>query len=468
LSLWISNIRNLAIVYFGVLVIAAGVVGGFLYLAYQSNAYIESKAAIEADIQGFVDIYNISRSSEALQHALAQRLKSRDISSFYMLLDAKGKWLAGNIKALPTEIEYQDNGFVIYDVPYGDVIGNVPEERDLFYPHYDVMIKSVTLGGDDPTRAMTLMVGRDVDAFQTAQSVIIGLSWITAGIVIMMTAIGFFMVSMILQRVRLIQHTATRVIETGNLSSRIPETQASGDFKRLADTLNHMLARIEESMAEIRQVSDDIAHDLRTPLTRLTQHVEALKTGSTHVSIHDVAEEAERMASIFNALLRISNIEHGKRSAGFGDIDLRTFLEDLHEYYSLLMPEKGQRFVVELPSVLPSIHGDKDMLFQAFSNIIENAMKYTPAGGTIALKAATKGERIEISIIDNGPGIGDADKPKIFCRFFRTDDSRHSPGNGLGLALVKAVMDLHQASIMLGDNNPSGLIITVSLKCAEM
>lgn len=463
MSTWISNIRNLAILYGGVLVLAACVVGGFLYISYQRHAYTESKAAINADIQGLVDFYHFTGSARALETMVEQRLKNEEISSFYLLLDAQGKKLAGNLKTTPPLPEEQDGDFIVYDLPYGNVIGNAPEERDPLHAHYDVMMKTAILGDEDSGRRMTLMVGRDIDAFQTKQTIIVSLTWITLALVSLMALIGFSMAFLILRRVRVIQETATRVIETGDLSSRIPESEAKGDFKRLAHTFNEMLTLIETSMISIRQVADNIAHDLRTPLTRLQQHIDAISAGRTDVSIAHVSAEADRIITTFNALLRISNIEQGKRSAGFADIDLRALLQDLYEYYDLLTHEKRQTLQIELPAALPPIMGDKDLLFQAFSNIIENAMKYTPEGGTILLRVLLQEHHIHVSVIDNGPGIHDEDKPKIFRRFFRAEASRHTPGNGLGLALVKAVMDLHKATIVLGDHSPSGLVMTVSL-----
>ncbi|AFT72440.1 Histidine kinase [Alloalcanivorax dieselolei B5] len=457
LGAWISNVRNLAILYTGVLIIAACVAGSFLYIAYHGNTYTETQAALEVDIHGFSDVYDFSENPEAtLRKAVEQRLESPDIGSFYLLSDKNGNRITGNLYTVPSVMEDQDGDFVLYDIPYGEVIGNAPEQKDAFFPHYDVLAKTLTVGD-----GMSLLVGRDVDAFQTLEAAIMGVAWITTALVFMMALIGFLMGAMILKRMRLIHQTADTVIKTGKLSARIPTEHATGDFKPLADTFNNMLGRIEDLVAGIRQVSDNIAHDLRTPLTRLSHHIEALKKGESDVSIDDIADETNRMIATFNALLRIANIEHGKRRSAFCSVDLKALLNDLYEYYTLLAQEKNITLNMDLPMVIPHITGDKDLLFQAFSNMIENAMKFTPEGGHITIRALNKDEKIHIVLTDTGSGIPDEDKTRVFRRFYRVEASRHAPGNGLGLALVKAVMDLHKAQISLEDHTPCGLSVTV-------
>lgn len=457
LSAWISNVRNLAILYTGVLIIAVCVVSGFLYFAYQGNTYTETQAALKADIHGFIDVYHFSENPEAtLRKAVEQRLESPDIGSFYLLSDKNGNRITGNLHTVPNVMEDQDGDFVLYEIPYSEVIGNAPEQTDAFFPHYDVMVKTLTLG--DGT---SLLVGRDVDAFQTLKIAIAGVAWITTTLVCMMALIGFLMGAMILKRMRLIHQTADTVIKTGKFSARIPAEHATGDFKPLADTFNKMLQHIEDLVAGIRQVSDNIAHDLRTPLTRLSQHIEALKKADSDVSIDDIADETNRIVATFNALLRIANIEHGKRRSAFGSVDLKTLLNDLFEYYTLLAQKNYITLNIDLPTVIPHITGDADLLFQAFSNMIENAMKFTPQGGHITIRAINKDETLHIVLTDTGSGIPDEDKTQVFRRFYRMEASRQTPGNGLGLALVKAVIDLHKAKIFLEDHTPCGLSVTV-------
>jgi signal transduction histidine kinase len=176
-----------------------------------------------------------------------------------------------------------------------------------------------------------------------------------------------------------------------------------------------------------------------------------------------VEQEVEHIIATFNALLRISNIEFGKRTIGFAELDPCLLLRDLHEYYSLLTQRNNKQFELILKDNLPRLRGDKDLLFQAFSNILENAIKFTPSGGLITLSAEALPHGVRVCIRDSGPGIADVDKSRVFQRFYRTDTSRQSPGNGLGLSLVKAVMDLHKARIELRDHHPTGLEVRITL-----
>mgnify|MGYP001555225708 CR=1 FL=1 len=452
---WISSIRHLAILYVGVLFVSSGVVGTFLYIAYHNNANTETRAALKADARGFIDIYSISKTADSLRNAVNQRLKNRDVSSFYLLNDSNGKRIAGNLYSLPKEIDDRDGDFITYEIPYGKVIGNAPQEHNIFHPFYDVMTLSVAL--DDGS---TLYVGRDIDAFENSRKAIIWLAWIAVGLACTLALIGFMMGALILKHIQIINKTANTIIETGDLSSRIPDEYSAGDLKKLSTTFNNMLNHIQDLVEGIRQVSDNIAHDLRTPLTRLKYYIEALKNEEAEVTIDNISNETDRIISTFNALLGIANIEHGKRISDFKKLNLKLLLDDLYEYYGLIAKEKNITLNLDISSANAEITGDKNLLFQAFSNIMENAIKFTPEEGVITLKADCEGNAMKVSITDTGPGIPDSDKQQVFRRFYRVDGSRNTPGNGLGLALVKAVMDLHKIKISLLDNKPSGLCLT--------
>jgi signal transduction histidine kinase len=462
LSRWISDIRRLAILFFVSLSASVACVGIFLYAAYRTNLYAESKAAIDADLQGLIDLHRIAGDSLALKEAVNSRINQREVSSFYLLSELNGPRLAGNIDMLPPIDEALEDGFELFGIPYSEITENAPPFRDYFYPHYDVLAKSTTLTDPQTGGSLRLLVGRDVDAFQTNRLIFVSLSWLMIAVLTLVALLGFLMAAAILRRIRTIQQTAMRVIETGDLSSRIPTADATGDFRPFAETLNGMLARIQELVDGIRQVGDSIAHDLRTPLTRLRQLIEMMRKGDRSVSIVEVEQEVEHIIATFNALLRISNIEFGKRSIGFAELDACILLRDLHEYYSLLTQGNNQQFELILKDNLPGLRGDKDLLFQAFSNILENAIKFTQSGGLITLSAEPLPHGVCVCIRDTGPGIADVDKSKVFQRFYRSDTSCQSPGNGLGLTLVKAVMDLHKARIELRDHHPTGLEVRIT------
>lgn len=458
---WISNVRHLALLYTGALILAACIFGTFLYIVHQDNSYLESKAAIRADVQGFIDIYTLSNDINVVKHTIEERLKKHDVTSFYSLYNHLHQVLASNIKELPPMGGFLDDDFIFYEIPHENVSGREHFKPALFHSHYDVLAMTIQLGPDEHNGLATLIVGRDIDTFQTSQGIIEALAWISIGLIAVLALICFLMTFTLTQRVRLIQSTTTNITQTGDLSSRIEMTQVPEDFKPIAQTFNTMLERIEELVNGIRQVSDNIAHDLRTPLTRLRHNVDSLKRGDDSVSIDDISTETDRIITTFNALLRIANIEQGKRSAGFSDINVNTLLKDIYEYYELLAQKRSQHLEIKLPEQSIFIKGDKDLLFQALSNMLENALKFTPDNGQISIKATLIQERVQIIISDTGCGISDEDKLQVFQRFFRVDSSRHTAGNGLGLSLVKAVVDLHNAEITLDNNQPSGLTINL-------
>ncbi|MCG8639416.1 MAG: HAMP domain-containing histidine kinase [Desulfobacterales bacterium] len=462
---WIGNLRNLALFHIGVFLVSGVIVSVFLYLAYQTNVYAETRAALKADIHGFVDAYHFSRNPSTLRNLVEQRMKSRDISSFYLLMDENGNRITGNLQAMPSVIDSREDEFTIYEVHDDEVTGNAPERGPYhhFDPYYDVMTVSVAF-----ENGMSLLVGRDVDTYQNFHWIIILFAWMTAILVSVLTLIGFLTGAMMLKHVRLIHTTADTVIKTGDLSSRIPVNTATGDFKHLINTLNTMLNRIQDLVMGIRHVSDNVAHDLRTPLTRLRQHIDALESGNTIPGLDRIALETDQIIATFNALLRIANIEHGKRAARFCPVNVILLLNDIHDYYLPLAEDKEIAIHPDVPHGMPlSVMGDKDLLFQAFSNMVENALKFTPPKGSVHLAAACRNNAVIITIADTGPGIPKKDRPFVFQRFYRAQNNRNTGGNGLGLSLVKAIMDLHTAPIDLDDNPPSGLRIKICFPVAE-
>ena len=281
------------------------------------------------------------------------------------------------------------------------------------------------------------------------------LAWGLAITVALALGVGLLMSAGVMRRIEAINQTSREIME-GDLSRRMPRDGTDDDFDQLAANLNRMLERIEGLMTAVRQVSDNIAHDLRTPLTRLRTRLELARTDDPQQGQGAVAqaiEDAEELLGTFNALLRIARIESGSRRSAFAELDLAQLLDDVGELYEPLAAEKGQRLTVEANGAAP-IRGDRDLLFQALANLVDNAIKYTPEGGRIALSVKDRDGRTEVAVADTGPGIPAALREKVFQRFFRVDSSRSAPGSGLGLSLVRAVADLHDAGVALSDNSP--------------
>ena len=289
-------------------------------------------------------------------------------------------------------------------------------------------------------------------------------------VMIVIAGLSFFISEFVVRRINTINRIADDIIRTRDLSRRIPIENEWDDLSKMALTLNAMLDQIEQLLQDIKTVSDNIAHDMRTPLTRLHQDVE--KLGETEVQADKkkvaklaqrISAEIETMLATFNALLRISNIEKGKRRAEYSTLRLCDMLEDVLALYEPLAEEKQIELVAMLPKNLPEMRVDKHLLFQAFANFTDNAIKYTPPGGRVVLSAQHEQGCYHVRIQDSGIGIPTKARDKVFQRFYRADQSRECvSGNGLGLSMAKAIIDLHQGKIELGDAAP-GLIVDLHL-----
>jgi signal transduction histidine kinase len=257
---------------------------------------------------------------------------------------------------------------------------------------------------------------------------------------------------------------AAESIGRGNLSERVPVSGAGDDFDQLAMIINRMLGRIERLVEDVRQVSTSIAHDLRTPLGKLRQKLEALQELQASSTSQALCEEALSMLDetleTFSALLRIAEMESGSFSAAFTPVDLSALLPHLVELYRPVAEEQSQELTAEIAPFL-RVKGDKSLLTQLFANLIENALRHTGAGTHIHVTARQEKSVIVAQVCDNGPGIPTSERELITKPFYRLDRSRHTRGSGLGLSLAAAIAALHEASLRLEDNAP-GLRISVS------
>ncbi|HET8710190.1 MAG TPA: HAMP domain-containing sensor histidine kinase [Spongiibacteraceae bacterium] len=269
-----------------------------------------------------------------------------------------------------------------------------------------------------------------------------------------------------LRQIRVILDVCERVA-SGDLKQRIPMPGHVGsDLDRIAAAVNNMLDQIEQLMDGIREISDAIAHDLKTPLARLRGQLELLLSISDRSddAIDAVIAEADQVLNAFNALLRIAQLEQGTRRQAFVHFDFRSVLQQARDIYELVFADKNIRFWIsvneENASSFP-VYGDRDLWLQAVSNLLDNAYKYTPEGGAVTIELQRESVNIKLRIRDTGPGIPSGERRNVFKRFYRLEKHRSQKGTGLGLSLVAAVCKVHNAAIELDNNN--GLIIDITI-----
>jgi signal transduction histidine kinase len=416
---------------------------GFIYWSTAGYMVRQTDATIEAEVVGLAERYD--RTGLPGLTALISERMAREPGSpaLYLLTDRNRQPLLGNLNRWPKG----------YEPKTGWLSFRLEDDRRADGNGHPARARMFKLPGD-----FYLLVGRDVHELEKIQQLIVStLAWGLA-ITVVLALLGGTMISRrFLRRIESINDTCRNIIY-GDLSRRIPVRRADDDFDQLASNLNNMLDQIEALMAGVRQVSDNIAHDLRTPLARLRNRLETLREQVTEDGprelLDQAATEADGLLTTFKALLRIGQIESGSRRAGFTEIDLVALLQDVTELYEPLADEKGQHIELQLKAAKP-IRGDRDLLFQAFANLLDNAIKYTPENGVIRVVLA--GDRVTVT--DNGPGIPVAARDKVFQRFYRLEQCRSTPGNGLGLSLVAAVANLHNARIRLEDNAPGLRVI---------
>ncbi len=269
--------------------------------------------------------------------------------------------------------------------------------------------------------------------------------------------LGLVVSRRLLARVDAVTRTAEAII-AGDLGRRIALSGSDDDFDRLSRTLNRMLDRIAGLLENLRQVTNDVAHDLRTPLTRLRHALLNANTSAATVaeyraSIDRAVCEVDGILEIFTALLRIAQIEAGARRAGFRAVDLSDVLGTVGEAYAPDIEDGGRRLRCAIPGGI-HIEGDRELLVQLFANLVENALHHTPAGATITLGLVQAGGVAVATVADDGPGVDARERDKVLRRFYRIEKSRGRRGHGLGLPLVAAVAELHAATLTLADNGP--------------
>jgi signal transduction histidine kinase len=433
---------RLAGLYF--LVFAVSVIGLLLFVYLASADFVErqTEATLDAEITGLAEQYAQRGLSGLVQIVAARSAGDRGDGMLYMVINRDGRPLAGNIGGWPAGVPTR-SGFLSFQI---DVTQKGKPE---VHPARGVLFQI-----PDGYR---MLVGRDIsDADAFRDRIRTALLW--SGLVALALGLagGTLMSRNMLRRVEQVNRTAERVM-AGNLSDRVPRRGTHDEFDQLAANLNGMLDQIERLMTGMREVTDNVAHDLKTPLSRLRARLELALLGSEEPpaqseAIRAAIDEADRLLATFNALLSIAEVEAGAGGQAGELLDLGGVARAVVELYEPVAEEKGFALRLDARPAI-AIRGDRHLLSQAIANLLDNALKYGN-DTEITISVKQDADRAAIEVADRGPGIPEDDREAVFNRFVRLEPSRSTPGNGLGLSLVRAVARRHGASVTLADNQP--------------
>jgi signal transduction histidine kinase len=382
------------------------------------------------------------RSVAAIQ-GVVQALAKHPSGFYYLLQDANGIVRAGNLPALDPKEGIRE--WPLASTGQGSAFSAVRG-------------RGISLPG------AYLFVGWSThQLLEMEEMVVRSFAWGLAASIALALAGGLVMSGRLMHRIETVSQTSRDIIGE-DLQKRLPVTRAGDELDHLAASINAMLDRIEGLMNDLRQVTTDIAHDLRTPLTRLRQRLELANraendTELARTTLASAVAELDSILAIFSSLLRIAQMESGARRQGFKQVQLSELLGTIGELYRPMADENGQELIETIePSLW--VMGERELLMQLFANLIENALRHSPRGSKIEIRASRHERFTNVSVVDNGPGIPEALRDKVLQRFFRLESSRTTAGSGLGLSLASAIVKVHGATLALSDANP-GLCATV-------
>lgn len=432
-----------------------------VYFALNTRRLVtqQIESTVDAEIGGLAEQY--SQGGIRRLVAVIDQRSRRPGSSLYLVTSPKGEGLAGNIGALSPGL-LDKPGWV--ETEYRRI-----EEPEVAEHH--ALARVFLLPG-----GFRLLVGRDLEERERIYNIVWSAGqWSVAIVIILGIAGGVFVARRVLRRVDAMTHT-TQTIMAGDLSGRLPVGGSGDELDRLALNLNAMLERIEALMQGLREVSDNVAHDLKTPLTRLRNRCEeALRTAKTETEFRAALDgtiaESDDLIRTFNALLLIARTESGETRDNMTEFDAADVARGVAELYEPVADDAGLTLRVDAePSPMK---GNRELVTQALANLVDNAIKHAgPSGAVngaapeIAVAAHANGGTIQLSVGDQGPGIPEGDRERVIGRFVRLEESRSKPGSGLGLSLASAVARLHGGTLRLEDNAP-GLRATIELPRAQ-
>ena len=438
-------------IYLAIFALSAFALVGFVYWNTARVLDRETDATIQAEVTGLVEQYRRLPFSTFTDVIIGRSVRGDE--GLYLLTNNDHRVIAGNLDSWP-QISPVENGLV--EFAYERRVG---QETQLRIARGEVFML---------VQGFYLLVARDIGERRQLEALVqTALLWGTGLMILLGLAGGFLISRRVLARLDVINRTSGQIIE-GDLSRRVPVGRRGDEFDDLAQNLNRMLDWIERLLHGIREVSDNVAHDLRSPLNRLRNRLElaAMRQPPDCETARDIdaaVQETDRLIGTFNSLLLIAEAEAGSLRETMREVSLTDVIQGVGELYGPLAEEKDLRFSMVVPPEGGVVRGNRNLISQALANLVDNAIKYTPAGGALEVALQNRGEESVLVVADNGPGIAPEDRERVTQRFVRLESSRNSPGTGLGLSLVAAVARLHEAKLVFAGNHP-GLRATLTFR----
>lgn len=447
LRLFRTTAFKLSAIYLAVFTVFAAFLIGYIARNTTEILQMQMRQALDQELKGMSAQYRrggIRRLAQVVQ------LRSRQPgASIYLVTDGSGRKVAGNVESVPPAVLKDSH-------PDARIVSYLQLDEDASGARHAALVRVVPLAD-----GFRILVGRDVSEIEDLTQVVRRSLILTVALMVAMGLVSWVFVSRrVLKRIDSIADTS-RGIVAGDLSGRLEVTGTGDEFDRLADSLNAMLARIERLMLGLKQVSDNIAHDLKTPLTRTRNRAEAALSRSRgeaemREALQATIEDSDQLIRTFNALLMIARAEAGSTDVEFRVFDAAEVARDVFDLYEPLAEDAGVTLRLDAAGPL-DVRANRELISQAVANLVDNAIKYADEGSKdpeVVISVARHAGSVTLTVADNGSGIAEADRPRVTQRFVRLEESRSKPGSGLGLSLVSAVAQLHGGELLLRDNKP--------------
>lgn len=439
---------RLASVYVGLFSLSVVILFGFIYTFAMGYVQAQVSDAVKMQYGYLANEYHQSGSA-GVEARIKELISADDDSTeIYILINNKNEKLAGNLNEWPSnavvESGFEKSGnWVSFHI------------EGAAYDQKKIQVKAIVI---PLSKWRTLLVGKTLQNSEKIEQIILQTFWASLIVTMIMAFIGALVITRsVMNRINVINRSAYNIMH-GELSTRIPFTKGGDEFDDLSSNLNNMLDKIEMLLKSLGQFANNIAHDLRSPLNRIINRLDAgLRNIDDENPARNLLEkniaDMHELIGTFNSILKISELEANTEFRDFQPCDLYKIVEHMVEFYEPYAAEKDIVLVNKIDSGI-IVYGEKNLLTQAFTNIIDNAIKFTPKGGRVEISCEQEPGIIDVIIADNGVGIPDNYMDKVFEKFFRLEQSRHTKGNGLGLSLVNAIANIHNAEVILSNNNP--------------